>query len=30
MLSKLVNGLPEETLSEALESVQAEISVGRP
>lgn len=28
MLSTLVNSLPEETLQEALESVQAEISVG--
>ena len=29
MLSKLVNSLPEETLREGLESVQAEIRVGQ-
>ncbi len=29
MLSKLVNRLPEETLGEALQSVHAEIGVGR-
>lgn len=28
MLSRLVNELPEESLSEALESVQAETSIG--